>query len=479
MSNVFFQSKHALSSFVDLFVMKLGPSLFGVLASVYQYQWVYDSYFIPLALAMAMWSIIQSSILTPAERASYRYTNYNTNDEMDQCMTALRQSETVKQFSGEEYHSKRYREVLDETERTADHHKWVVEVVKRGSRVIHQLLHVIGTIMCLRLLARGHMKSSDVLFFLGHFQVTYRPLTYLVGLGQDVYNLHSNSLTLLRLIDNDNDMVESEDAPDSWDISEGTIEFKDVHFSYEKKTPVLKGISFTVEAGTTTAIVGATGGGKTTIMDLIARFYDVDQGSVLIDGVDVRHVKQADLRKSISIIPQQNHLLPKSIKFNIQYGTAATNMSATQDEVEGAAQKAQIHEKISSLAKGYETLLYQGGTRFSGGENQRLNIARGLVRPSKILLLDEATSALDMITERNVQNSINDGTKGKTCIVIAHRLPTIIHARQILVIKEGKIAERGTFAELKKIPNGIFKKMWEAQMKVAKERSDFDIHGMT
>ncbi|RKP37951.1 lipid A export ATP-binding/permease protein MsbA, partial [Dimargaris cristalligena] len=228
----------------------------------------------------------------------------------------------------------------------------------------------------------------------------------------------------------------------------GTIEFKDVYFSYNPKRPILNGISFKVQGGTTTAIVGETGGGKTTIAHLIARLYDVNQGSVTIDGVDVRHVKQKDLRKSISIVPQNAKMLYTTIRHNIQYGTASTNMSATLEDVHEAARKAQIHDKIISLPNGYESEIYGSGIRFSGGEMQRINIARGLVRPNKILLLDEATSALDMITERKVQGALRDDNQGKTCVVIAHRLSTIIHADQILVIRDRGIAERGTFAQL-------------------------------
>ncbi|RKP34111.1 lipid A export ATP-binding/permease protein MsbA, partial [Dimargaris cristalligena] len=232
------------------------------------------------------------------------------------------------------------------------------------------------------------------------------------------------------------------------DISEGTIEFKDVYFSYNSKHPVLNGVSFKVQGGTTTAIVGKTGGGKTTITQLIARFYDVNRGSVTIDGVDVRHVKQKDLRKSMSIVPQKAEILPTTIRHNIQYGSASTNMSATLKDVHEAARKARIHRKIMSLPHGYETSLHTSNIKLSGGEVQRINIARGLVRPHKVLLLDEATSALDMITERKVQGALKGDNQGKTCVVIAHRLSTIIHADQILVVQDGGIAEWGTFAEL-------------------------------
>ncbi|KAJ1976471.1 ATP-binding cassette-type vacuolar membrane transporter Hmt1, partial [Dimargaris cristalligena] len=193
------------------------------------------------------------------------------------------------------------------------------------------------------------------------------------------------------------------------------------------------------------------------------RHYDVDQGSVLIDGIDVRHVKQKDLRKSISTIPQMAYMLMTTIAHNIQYGSASTHISATLEEVQEAARKVQIHDKIMSLPAGYDTQ-YNYRVGLSDGEQQCINIARGLVSPSKILLLDEATSSLDMITEGKVQEAIKSGTQGRTCMGIAHRLPTIIYADQISVVQGGEIVERGTFSELVSVPNGIFKEMWDSQM---------------
>ncbi|RKP35970.1 ABC transporter related protein [Dimargaris cristalligena] len=333
--------------------------------------------------------------------------------------------------------------------------------------MIQKLLQFIGIIMCLRLLARGEMKSTDVLFFVTHFSGTYRPLTYLASLIRETIQVYTHCQALLRLIDSGNEVCDPDDAPANWDISEGTIEFKDVYFSYNSKHPVLNGVSFKVQGGTTTAIVGKTGGGKTTITQLIARFYDVNRGSVTIDGVDVRHVKQRDLRKSISIVPQKAEILPTTIRHNIQYGSASTGMSATPKDVHEAACKAQIHQTISSLPYGYETPIHGKKSTFSGGEIQRINIARGLIQPHKVLLLDEATSALDMITERKVQGALKGDNQGKTCVVIAHRLSTIIHADQILVLQDGGIAERGTFAELTALPDGIFKEMWDSQMRIS------------
>ncbi|RKP33774.1 P-loop containing nucleoside triphosphate hydrolase protein [Dimargaris cristalligena] len=307
------------------------------------------------------------------------------------------------------------------------------------------------------------------MLFVTHFRVTYRPLSQLSTLIYQIVQVYEHGHDLIWLIDNHSDICDPDEAATDWDISDGTIEFKDVYFGYNPKRPVLKGIGFKVQGGTTTAIVGETGGGKTTITKLIARFYDVSQGNVTIDGVDVRHVKQKDLRKSISIVPQNANMLYSTIRYNIQYGLASTSMSATLEDVHEAARKAQIHQKIVSLPNGYDSVIGGSSIRLSGGELQRINVARGLVRPHKVLLLDEATSALDMITERKVQGALKDDNQGKTCVVIAHRLSTIIHADQILVIQNGGIAERGTFAELIAVPDGVFKGMWDSQMNTSKE----------
>ncbi|KAJ1978837.1 ATP-binding cassette sub- B member 6, mitochondrial [Dimargaris cristalligena] len=419
LANMHFDAARGLDGFVDLVFVRLGPALFGMLVSVYQYRWIYNSYFMSLSLAMGIWELATTVVIIPVLYLNQFWLLNRCSDESHDSNMALILSDLVKQYAGEQFHIDRHLDLItkgrdgSKVNLSADNDITFKDV----HRMIQKLLQFIGIIMCLRLLARGEMKSTDVLFFVTHFSGTYRPLTYLASLIRETIQVYTHCQALLRLIDSGNEVCDPDDAPANWDISEGTIEFKDVYFSYNSKHPVLNGVSFKVQGGTTTAIVGKTGGGKTTITQLIARFYDVNRGSVTIDGVDVRHVKQRDLRKSISIVPQKAEILPTTIRHNIQYGSASTGMSATPKDVHEAAH--------------------------------------------------EATSALDMITERKVQGALKGDNQGKTCVVIAHRLSTIIHADQILVLQDGGIAERGTFAELTALPDGIFKEMWDSQMRIS------------
>ncbi|KAJ1985143.1 ATP-binding cassette sub- B member 6, mitochondrial [Dimargaris verticillata] len=464
----FNRTHQCLSEFFNLFVLDLIPEALGIGLTLYQYQWSYNRYFMPLTLAFAMHQIGKKFIHRPRNPFVKPEDKTQAEKDLDFSYEALKQVETVKQFSGETFHKNLYEEALHSVQGRKLHQESRSNVVDRSLGLVYQLLILVGVAMCLRQMQAGQMKATDVLFFLSHFCVTYRPVVWLFDLVVRVTRLRQSCERFLDFIDDEDQIVDPSDAPE-WDIKHGTIEFVDVEFGYKKGHSVLKGVSFTVPAGTTTAIVGKTGNGKTTILDLLMRFYDVRQGKILIDGTDIRTVKQFDLRKSIAMVPQEHDLLLKSIRYNILYGTAVRGLDGTDEEVIESAKCACIHDKIMSLPKGYDTVLGSGeGTQLSGGEKQRINIARGLIRKGKILLLDEATAALDMITEREVQENLRERCKGTTCVIIAHRLPTIRHADQILVVSNGGIVERGTFDELQKIPDGEFRTMWETQMKTTK-----------
>ena len=236
-------------------------------------------------------------------------------------------------------------------------------------------------------------------------------------------------------------------------------------FSYDAKTTALAKISFKVPAGQTYALVGSSGGGKSTVMRLCFRFYDVTTGKILVDGVDIRDVTQSSLRKAIGVVPQDTVLFNDTIKYNISYG----KLDATEEEVIQAAKAAQIHDKILTFPEGYGTKVGERGLRLSGGEKQRVAIARTLLKNPKIVLLDEATSALDTETERQIQDSLAQMSENRTTLVIAHRLSTIINADQILVLKGGTIFERGTHEELLQL-GGEYASLWQRQLESNKSK---------
>jgi ABC-type transport system involved in Fe-S cluster assembly fused permease/ATPase subunit len=253
---------------------------------------------------------------------------------------------------------------------------------------------------------------------------------------------------------------EIEDRPNAQPlrVPEGQVAFENVTFSYDPDRKILKGLSFTVPAGRTVALVGPSGAGKSTISRLLFRFYDVTGGRILIDGQDIRDVKQATLRAAIGMVPQDTVLFNDTIRYNIRYG----RWEASNEDVEEAARLAQIDHFIRLSPKGYETEVGERGLKLSGGEKQRVAIARTILKAPPILLLDEATSALDSHTERDIQDALDRVSKNRTTLVIAHRLSTIVGADQILVLDAGVIVERGTHAELL-ANNGLYASMWNRQ----------------
>jgi ABC-type transport system involved in Fe-S cluster assembly fused permease/ATPase subunit len=239
---------------------------------------------------------------------------------------------------------------------------------------------------------------------------------------------------------------------------DSTVRFEDVSFAYEPARPILKHVSFEIPAGKTVAVVGPSGSGKSTLARLLYRFYDVQQGRITIGGQDIREVQQSSVRRAIGIVPQDTVLFNDTVEYNIAYGRPG----ATREEVEGAARAARIHDFISATPKGYETTVGERGLKLSGGEKQRVAIARTLLKNPPIVIFDEATSALDSANERAIQSELKSAAQDKTTLVIAHRLSTVVDAHEILVLEAGVIVERGTHAELL-ARQGRYAQMWALQ----------------
>ena len=246
------------------------------------------------------------------------------------------------------------------------------------------------------------------------------------------------------------------------EISDGAIRFDNVDFHYDSDRPILKDVSFEVPAGKTVAIVGPSGAGKSTISRLLYRFYDIQSGAITIDGQDLRDVSQESLRQSIGMVPQDTVLFNDTIEYNIRYG----RVSAGEDEVKMAAERAQIGEFIARLPEGFDTQVGERGLKLSGGEKQRVAIARTLLKAPPILVLDEATSALDTQTEQEIKTALDIVSQNRTTVVIAHRLSTVIDADEIIVLEAGAIAERGTHGQLLK-SDGLYAAMWNRQLEAS------------
>jgi ATP-binding cassette subfamily B protein len=253
--------------------------------------------------------------------------------------------------------------------------------------------------------------------------------------------------------------VEDKDAATALKVTGGCIEFRDIQFSYDAERPILKGVSLKVEPGQTWAIVGPSGSGKSTLGRLLFRFYDVNDGALLIDDQDIRDITQRSLHEAIGVVPQDTVLFNDTIYYNIAYGRTG----ATPDQVKTAAKAAQIHDFVESLPMGYETTVGERGLKLSGGEKQRVGIARTLLKDPPILLLDEATSALDSETEYDIQDSLIQMGRGRTVLTIAHRLSTVVHADRIVVLEKGQIVEQGRHDELM-LKAGRYAHLWNLQL---------------
>jgi subfamily B ATP-binding cassette protein MsbA len=335
-----------------------------------------------------------------------------------------------------------------------------------------QVLRTVGTGALLwyggSLVARGAMKPGELLAFYGYLGYLYDPAVRLVDFNVQLQWAMAATDRVFETLDTQPEIVDASDAVSLPDVR-GDVEFRNVTFGYAPEVSVIHDLSFRVRPGETIAIVGPSGAGKTTITNLLARFYDVTDGAVLVDGHDVRRIKLETLRRHIGMVAQETILFSVSLKENIRYG----RKDATDAQVTAAAKAADLHEFIMDLPDGYETKIGEDGIKLSGGQKQRMAIARALLADPRILILDDATSALDSHTEANVQAALSDLMKGRTNFVIAHRLSTITGADRILVMSEGRIVDFGTHTELVSRP-GIYQDLYTEQFKTVEELSEED-----
>lgn len=307
------------------------------------------------------------------------------------------------------------------------------------------------------------LTVGDYVLFASYIIQLYVPLNWF---GTYYRQIQKNFIDMENMFDLMHEEQEVIDAPNAGPlvVVRGGIEFNNVTFGYSPDRVVLRNISFNVSSGKTIAFVGPSGAGKSTIVRLIFRFYDVTDGAILIDGQNIKTVTQESLRQAIGVVPQDTVLFNNTIKYNIQYG----RVSAPDGDVVAAARSADVHERILNFPKQYETEVGERGLRLSGGEKQRVAIARTILKAPVIVLLDEATSALDTKTERNIQAALGKVCSDRTTLIVAHRLSTVIHADEICVLKDGEIAERGTHQDLLKL-DAIYADMWNQQLQSGDE----------
>ena len=365
--------------------------------------------------------------------------------------------ETVKYFNAEEreaaYYSKVARRYADAAVRSENSLAWL----NIGQSLITNMLMAGAMAFTVWGWSRGQFSTGDVVFVNTLLAQLFRPLDMLGMVYRTIRQGITDMAAMFDLIDTPAEVVDAPGAS-ALRLLGGAVAFEDVHFAYETERPILQGVSFTIPAGKTLAVVGPSGAGKSTLARLLYRFYDVTGGRITIDGQDIRHVTQASLRAAIGIVPQDTVLFNDSIGYNIGYGRA----DATQAEIETAARGAQIHNFIAAQPQQYATQVGERGLKLSGGEKQRVAIARTLLKDPPVLILDEATSALDSRTEAEIQATLESVSERRTTIVIAHRLSTIVDADEIIVLDAGRVAERGTHAALLR-KAGLYAEMWARQ----------------
>ncbi len=390
-----------------------------------------------------------------------REMNEADNQAMSRAVDSLLNYETIKYYGNESQEVGRYDDSRALYEKAAIKTHVTLGYLNAGQSVIFTA----GLVICMLIAGQGVIDGS---LTLGDFVMVnalliqlYQPLHFMGTVYRELRQALVDLESLFAILNRPPEIIDRPDAK-SLQVSKAAIKFSDVHFSYDPQRPILKGISFTVPAGKTVAIVGTSGGGKSTISRLLFRFYELDKGSIEIDGQNIASVTQHSLRSAIGMVPQDTVLFNNSIFYNINYG----KVFASGQEVKEAAKMAQVHDFISSLPEGYDTVVGERGLKLSGGEKQRVAIARTMLKDPPILLLDEATSALDSHTEQEIQLALEKISQDKTAIVIAHRLSTIVNADEILVLDQGVIAERGVHHDLVK-QGGLYAKMWERQLKKA------------
>jgi len=388
-------------------------------------------------------------------------------------LDSLLNYETVKYFGNEAHEARRYEDTQARYERAAIRTQVSLNMLNLGQAAIIAVALAVIMLMAAQGVAAGRLTVGKFVLVNTYLMQLYGPLNFLgfvySSIRQGVVDLEQ----MFRLLGENQEVQDRpgaaslparlEDAPPA------EVRFEEVRFGYRPDREILRGISFTVPPGGRTAIVGPTGAGKSTISRLLFRFYDVTDGRVLLDGRDVRDYRQESLRAAIGVVPQDTVLFNDTIRYNIAYG----RIGATQDEIEHAARLAQIHDFIIGLPDGYDTTVGERGLKLSGGEKQRVAIARTILKNPRVLILDEATSALDTHTESEIQAALGTVSAERTTLIIAHRLSTIVDADEILVLTEGRVAERGTHRALL-AAGGLYARMWEAQAReeVAGEQAE-------
>jgi ATP-binding cassette subfamily B protein len=439
-------------------------SLYSILPTIIEVGMVltllavkFDAAFAWITVAALVFYIAFTVSVTEWRTRYRRQMNELDSTAHSKAIDSLLNYETVKYFNNEDFEAARYDESLERLRRAALKAQSTLSLLNTGQQLVIAVTLVAMLWRATEGVVAGRLTLGDLVMINAFMIQLYIPLNFLGVLYREIKQSLTDLDKMFLLLEREREV---DDAPDAKPlvVTDGTVRFEHVSFSYDPARPILHDVSFEIPPGKTVAVVGPSGAGKSTLARLLYRFYDVGAGAITIDGQDIRHVTQTSLRQAIGIVPQDTVLFNDTVEYNIAYGRPG----ASRAEVEAAAKAAHIHEFIRSTPKGYDTMVGERGLKLSGGEKQRVAIARTLLKNPPILIFDEATSALDSANERAIQAELKSAARGKTALVIAHRLSTIADAHEIVVLEHGRMVERGTHARLL-AAGGRYARMWQLQ----------------
>ncbi|WP_349742031.1 ABCB family ABC transporter ATP-binding protein/permease [Roseateles cavernae] len=447
----------AVHSLISYSLYSIVPTLIEVTLVLGLLAVKYDIWFAGITIA-ALVLYVSFTVLVTEWRTKFR-KQLNELDSVahSKAIDSLLNYETVKYFNNEDFESRRYDESLEKLRRAQLKSQSTLSLLNTGQQLIIATALVAMLWRATQGVVSGTMTLGDLVMVNAFMIQLYIPLNFLGVIYREIKQSLTDLDKMFTLLERDREVADAPGAP-ALRIEGAAVRFENVSFAYEAARPILKNLSFEIPAGKKVAVVGPSGSGKSTLARLLYRFYDLDAGRILIDGQDVRGVSQGSLRRAIGIVPQDTVLFNDTVAYNIAYGRPG----ASREEVEGAARAAHIHDFIAATPKGYETMVGERGLKLSGGEKQRVAIARTLLKNPPILIFDEATSALDSRNERAIQAELEAVGQNKTVLVIAHRLSTVVDAHEILVMEQGSIIERGHHEDLL-ARGGRYAQMWRLQ----------------